>query len=172
MNKVNKGWLPEMWGGIECTINRKQDSYKDQLHLSRHYYRKGDLEAFATLGIKALRYPVLWEKHYDETNQPTNHWGWTAQQLNFLKEKHIQPIVGLVHHGSGPAFTSLLDEKFPSLLAAYATQVATQFPWVQYYTPVNEPLTTARFSGLYGHWYPHHTNEHAFLSMLLNQLDP
>ena len=60
MNKVNNGWLPEMWGGIECTINRKQDSYKDQLHLSRHYYRQGDLEAFATLGIKALRYPVLW----------------------------------------------------------------------------------------------------------------
>jgi dTDP-4-dehydrorhamnose reductase len=23
------------------------------------------------------------------------------------------------------------------------------------WTPVNEPLTTARFSGLYGHWYPH-----------------
>ena len=32
--------------------------------------------------------------------------------------------------------------------------VAERYPWVEDYTPVNEPLTTARFSGLYGHWYP------------------
>ena len=28
-------------------------------------------------------------------------------------------------------------------------------PHITNYTPVNEPLTTARFSGLYGAWYPH-----------------
>ena len=25
-----------------------------------------------------------------------------------------------------------------------------RYPWIDAYTPVNEPLTTARFSGLYG----------------------
>jgi dTDP-4-dehydrorhamnose reductase len=34
---------------------------------------------------------------------------------------------------------------------------------------VNEPLTTARFSGLYGHWYPHRADEPSFLRMLAIQ---
>ena len=37
------------------------------------------------------------------------------------------------------------------------------------YTPVNEPLTTARFSALYGHWYPHHKDDGAFLRALVNE---
>jgi dTDP-4-dehydrorhamnose reductase len=40
---------------------------------------------------------------------------------------------------------------------------------VEYYTPVNEPLTTARFSGLYGLWYPHGRDERTFVQALLNQ---
>ena len=32
---------------------------------------------------------------------------------------------------------------------------------------MNEPLTTARFSGLYGHWYPH-LNDDAFVAKLDN----
>jgi dTDP-4-dehydrorhamnose reductase len=35
------------------------------------------------------------------------------------------------------------------------------------YTPVNEPLTTARFSALYGHWYPHARDDRSFLRALL-----
>ena len=38
------------------------------------------------------------------------------------------------------------------------------------YTPVNEPLTTARFSALYGHWYPHARDNLAFASALINEL--
>src|SRR5205085_11688863 len=34
---------------------------------------------------------------------------------------------------------------------------------------VNEPLTTARFSSLYGFWYPHHKSEHSFARALLNE---
>ena len=75
-----------------------------------------------------------------------------------------------MHHGSGPAFTNLLDPQFPVLLAQYAKQVAGQFPHINYYTPVNEPLTTARFSGLYGLWYPHKKDDTAFLKMLLNEI--
>ncbi|MCW3091596.1 MAG: sugar nucleotide-binding protein [Ferruginibacter sp.] len=161
---------PAIWGGVECTINRRHNVFKDQLHLSNHYERKDDLEAFAQLGIKAIRYPVLWEKHCADQNGVID-WTWADQQLTTLRELQVEPIVGLIHHGSGPAFTSLLDDKFPIKLAAYAKEVATRFPWVEYYTPVNEPLTTARFSGLYGFWYPHSKNEHDFLTMLLNQVE-
>ena len=35
---------------------------------------------------------------------------------------------------------------------------------------MNEPLTTARFSGLYGLWFPHHVDERDFWRALANQL--
>jgi len=35
---------------------------------------------------------------------------------------------------------------------------------------VNEPLTTARFSALYGHWYPHRRDDRLFVRALVNQL--
>ena len=145
---------PEVWGGVECTINRVQDVFRDQLLYSGHYTRTGDIERFAELGFKKLRYPILWEHHQPEVNKAID-WTWTERQLHSIRRKHIKPIAGLVHHGSGPAFTDLADTEFPNRLALYAKAVAKKFPWLEYYTPVNEPLTTARFSGLYGLWYPH-----------------
>ncbi|WP_206667357.1 hypothetical protein, partial [Salmonella enterica] len=67
-----------------------------------------------------------------------------------MQRLKLRPIVGLVHHGSGPPHTHLLDPAFAAGLAAFAGEVARRFPWVEDYTPVNEPLTTARFSALYG----------------------
>jgi dTDP-4-dehydrorhamnose reductase len=159
---------PEVWGGIECTINRVGDRFFDQLEYAG-FYQQPAVSSIADLGIKKLRFPVLWEKHQPVKGQPID-WSWTEQQLLFFKEKGIDVIAGLVHHGSGPAYTDLLDEQFPYLLANYGRQVAEQFPWLQYYTPVNEPLTTARFSGLYKLWYPHKSNDRSFILMLLNQL--
>jgi dTDP-4-dehydrorhamnose reductase len=47
--------------------------------------------------------------------------------------------------------------------------VAARYPWIEYYTPVNEPCTTARFAGLYGVWYPHGRDDRTFVQALLNQ---
>ncbi|MEO6638768.1 MAG: family 1 glycosylhydrolase [Ginsengibacter sp.] len=167
--KTYKHSTLEYWGGIECTINRVNDSYFDQCQLSGHYARESDIQLIAELGIKTVRYPALWEKHQPLADQPID-WTFTTNRLNDLVEKGITPIVGLLHHGSGPSFTNLLDKNFPTLFAAYARQFAEKFPWVQLYTPINEPLTTARFSGLYGLWYPHKKNDVCFAKMLLNQV--
>ncbi|MEO6695449.1 MAG: family 1 glycosylhydrolase [Ignavibacteria bacterium] len=159
----------EIWAGAECTINRVKDQYLDQLELAGNYKRKTDFNELTTLGISAVRFPVLWEKF-----QPLKHTPPDFKELQHellkLTEHNIIPIAGLMHHGSGPSYTDLLDENFPYLLSQYASQVAYNNPSLQYYIPVNEPLTTARFSGLYGHWYPHLSDEYSFYKMLLNQL--
>ncbi|HUR11094.1 MAG TPA: family 1 glycosylhydrolase [Flavitalea sp.] len=160
---------PEVWGGIECTINRVNDTYVDQLKCSGFYDRENDIDLIASLGIKKLRFPILWELHQPQPGQIID-WTWAGKQLNRIRGKGIDPIVGLLHHGSGPSYTDLADPQFPFLLQEYAGQVAKQFPWVEYYTPVNEPLTTARFSGLYGIWYPHLNDDLSFAKMLLNQI--
>ena len=79
-------------------------------------------------------------------------------------------IAGLVHHGSGPRGTQLLDPAFPDALARHARAVAQRYPRLDAYTPINEPLTTARFSALYGLWYPNHRSDASFLRALLDQV--
>ena len=170
MTGVNSGRSGsiEMWGGIECTLNRVGDRWLDQVERTGHQHREDDLERFAGLGITALRYPVLWERVAPDANgQPD--WRWTDQRLAKLRALGIRPIAGLLHHGSGPAYTSLIDPRFAELFAVYAGQVAARYPWLTDYTPINEPLTTARFSGLYGVWYPHRRDDRSFVRALLNQ---
>ncbi|WP_071887825.1 dTDP-4-dehydrorhamnose reductase [Rufibacter sp. DG15C] len=159
----------ELWGGIECTVNRVGDRYFDQLAQSGHAQRLSDLEALADLGIKKLRYPVLWE-HVAPEHPENLNWEWATERLDKLRALHIDPIVGLLHHGSGPQYTNLLDPGFPEKFAAYAKSVAKQFPWVTHYTPINEPLTTARFSALYGLWYPHAQDDASFVKALYHQI--
>lgn len=170
MDKQEQLYNPEIWGGLECTINRVGDTFRDQLDYAGFYQRTTDLGKIVKLGIKSLRFPVLWEAHQHLSEDEEINWTRTTGNLEKIRSHGICPIAGLLHHGSGPKFTSLDDEHFPEALATYAAKVATQFPWLEYYTPVNEPLTTARFSGLYGYWFPHQTNESGFIKMLLNQL--
>jgi dTDP-4-dehydrorhamnose reductase len=158
----------ELWGGIECTIARIGDSFRDQLSESIYDLDADDMNEIADLGIDKLRFPVLWESVAPKSMaQP--RWRRIDELLGRIRQLHLKPILGLMHHGSGPRYTNLLDPKFPFLLAKYAALVARRYPWSSWFTPVNEPVTTARFSCLYGHWYPHQTNEEAFLRAVFNQ---
>jgi dTDP-4-dehydrorhamnose reductase len=158
----------ELWAGVECTVNRVGDDYSDQLERNGHAVRPKDLERLAELGVRTIRYPILWERTAPNALDSLD-WSWADERLQSLQRLGLTPIIGLVHHGSGPRYTSLLDPKFPEKLASFAAAVAQRYPWATDYTPVNEPLTTARFSCLYGHWYPHHREPLMFARALLNE---
>ncbi len=158
----------EIWGGLECTVARIGPRFRNQLAETGHLDRPDDLAAIAALGIRTLRYPVLWESIAPRAPDQSD-WRWHDERLAQLQALGIAPIAGLVHHGSGPHYTSLVDPAFPELLARHAEQVAMRYPWITLFTPVNEPLTTARFSGLYGHWYPHGRDLPTFLRALVTQ---
>lgn len=162
------GTPPALWGGVECTINRVGSRWFTQLDRSGHLHRADDLGAFAGLGIRALRQPLLWEQIAPHGPERAD-WRWADERLSRLRTLGIEPIAGLVHHGSGPAHTDLASDCFPAKLAAYAGALAARHPWLRHYTPVNEPLTTARFSGLYGHWYPHGRDAPTFWRVLRQQ---
>lgn len=154
----------EMWAGFECTLNRVGERYQDQLLPQERDLRKACLRALPSLGVSAFRYRVAWE----DVSTP---WDWVKDDIDYLTEHNIKPIIGLIHHGSGPSHTNLLADDFASGLETHAAEVARRLPHIEYWTPVNEPLTTARFSALYGHWYPHERSDTAFWLALLNQID-
>nr|WP_221277059.1 dTDP-4-dehydrorhamnose reductase [Deinobacterium chartae] len=158
-----------MWVGVEATVNRIGDRFLDQLEHSGFARRLEDLDRLASLGARRLRFPLLWERTAPGRLEDAR-WEWSDLRLKRLRALRLEPIVGLMHHGSGPRSLSLVDPELPGALARYARAVAERYPWVDAYTPVNEPLTTARFSGLYGHWYPHARDDRTFLSALLYQL--
>ena len=159
---------PELWGGAECTIVRVGDMWRDQSVETGHRDRRDDVDRIAELGVRRLRFPILWESVAPEHPDKLD-FGWADDRLAMLRERGIAVIGGLLHHGSGPHYTNLLDPDFPKKLGAYAARVAERYPWIDHWTPVNEPLTTARFAGLYGHWYPHRRDYRAFLQALANQ---
>jgi len=156
----------ELWGGIECSVVRVRDAYVDQVELTGHAQRPDDLDRLAALGARAVRYPVLWERTEPEPGGELR-WGFADERLARMRALGLRPIAGLVHHGSGPRHTSLLHDSFVTGLAEHGRRVAERYPWVLDYTPVNEPLTTARFSALYGHWYPHARSDREFVRALL-----
>lgn len=159
----------ELWGGVECTINRVGHRYRDQLALAGHYARaEADVDRIAALGVRAIRWPILWERHHGPDANAA--WEHTDRTLARWRSHGVRVIAGLLHHGSGPPHTSLTDSALPEQLAAFAHEVVSRYPWIDAWTPVNEPLTTARFAGLYGLWYPHARNDRSFVVALAQQV--
>lgn len=158
----------ELWGGVECSVVRVGDVWRDQIAETGHRERLDDLDLIRDLGITTVRYPILWELVAPERLDSPD-FGWTDERLARLQELGMKVVAGLCHHGSGPSYTNLLDPGFADKLATFATSAAERYPWIEDWTPVNEPLTTARFSALYGHWYPHARDYSAFLRAVAHQ---
>ena len=55
---------------------------------------------------------------------------------------------------------------WPELFAEYAAAFAKRFPWVRFYTPVNEIFVAATFSAQYGWWNERLASDRAFVTAL------
>ena len=88
----------ELWGGIECSVVRIGDDYRNQLVDTGHASRFADLDAMADLGIKAVRYPILWETIAPEAPGELD-FSWHDKRLEHLRKRGIKVIAALVHHG-------------------------------------------------------------------------
>jgi dTDP-4-dehydrorhamnose reductase len=87
-----------------------QDTFRDQLAETGHTNRPHDLDAIAELGLRTLRYPILWEQVAPNRLECAS-WDWHDARLKLLSKLGITPIAGLVHHGGGPHYTNLPERK-------------------------------------------------------------
>jgi beta-glucosidase/6-phospho-beta-glucosidase/beta-galactosidase len=139
--------------GIECsypTIDRGRWR-RDELASVDHYsFWQHDFELAREVGITHIRYgPPL---HLTFERRGKFNWDYCDSQFEELREFGPEPIVDLCHFGVPSWLGNFQNAEIPDALAEYAGAFAERYPWVRFYTPVNEMYVCARMSALDGIW--------------------
>ncbi len=139
----------------------------DEMEKCGHYARwREDFRLVRELGIEFLRYgPPLYRTH---TGPGRYDWDFADETFSALREMNITPIVDLCHFGVPDWAGGFDNPDWPPLFAEYAGAFARRFPWVKYYTPVNEIYIAAQFSGQNGWWNERGTTDRGFVTALGN----
>jgi beta-glucosidase/6-phospho-beta-glucosidase/beta-galactosidase len=145
--------------GIENTFVPQQRAGEraiDEYALTEHYDRwSEDLDLAASVGSDFLRWGIPW--HVVSPERGRWDWSWCDRVMDRFGELGIRPIVDLLHYGT-PLW---IDDQFahpdyPKYVAEYAERAAERYRAVATdYTPVNEPMIHALFSGEYAYWPPY-----------------
>ncbi len=154
---------PSVWVGPECSFLTVGDWACDQLALTGHDRRIEDLDLLAELGATGIRLPVLWGRG---SGGRSTDWRWAEARVRRAVDLGLTPLLGLLHHGFGPAGHDPLGPDWPAAFGRFAGAVAARLP-AETFLPINEPLTTARFGALYGWWSPYARDPSIFASLLL-----
>jgi beta-glucosidase/6-phospho-beta-glucosidase/beta-galactosidase len=154
--------------GIECSAPRIEGGHRqDELIKTGHWVRYAeDLALVASFGIRYLRYGVPF--HVVAHDPALLDWRWTDSAFGALRDAGLEPIADLLHFGLPDDVAGVGDPALPARFAAFAAAFAERYPWVRWYTPVNEPLVTATFSARLGWWNERKADERSFVRALDN----
>lgn len=139
----------------------------DEMAKCKHYECwEEDFRLVRQLGIEHLRYgPPYFSTH---TGPGKYDWEFADKTFGKLKSMRITPIADLCHFGLPDWLGNFQNRDWPPLFAEYAKAFATRYPWVKYYTPVNEIFIAATFSAQYGWWNERLSSDKAFVNALYN----
>jgi beta-glucosidase/6-phospho-beta-glucosidase/beta-galactosidase len=137
----------------------------DEMTSCRHYdLWRTDFDLVDALGVDYLRYgPPL---HSTWRGVGRYDWAFADETFADLKRRDVTPIADLCHFGVPDWIGDFQNPDFPTLFAGYARAFAERFPWVQFFTPVNEMYVCALFSARYGWWNERLSSERAFVTAL------
>jgi beta-glucosidase len=154
--------------GIECSAPVIAGGLRrDELRLTGHWDRyEEDFRLVAELGITHLRYGIPF--HVVAREAHGLDWSWTDRALAALRDAGLEPIVDLLHFGVPDDLTGIGDPRLPARYLRYVEAFAERYPWVRWYTPVNEPFITAHFSAGTGWWNERTTSPRGFVAALDN----
>ena len=72
----------------------------------------------------------------------------------------------MCHFGVPDWIGDFQNPDWPPLFAEYAQAFAERFPWITYFTPINEIFIAALFSAGYGWWNERLSSDRAFVTAL------
>jgi beta-glucosidase/6-phospho-beta-glucosidase/beta-galactosidase len=155
--------------GIECSYPTIETAdgkkRRDQLEECGHYkYWREDLELTRELGISFLRYgPPYYRMHLGAGKYD---WSFTDEVLPVMRSMDIVPIIDLCHFGVPDWIGNFQNPEFCFHFADFARAFAARYPWIRFYTPVNEMYIAAEFSAFYGWWNERLQSHRAFVTAL------
>jgi beta-glucosidase/6-phospho-beta-glucosidase/beta-galactosidase len=157
--------------GIECSAPTIAGGLRrDELLLTDHWNRvEEDLDLVVALGIGHLRYGIPF--HVVAADGDELDWTWTDRAMGAIRERPIEPIVDLLHFGVPDGLAGIGDPRLVERYTAYVRAFVERYPWVRWYTPVNEPMVTARFSASKGYWNERATDDRSFVAALSNVVE-
>jgi len=155
--------------GIECSYPTIDNGKirRDQLEECGHYkYWKEDLHLVKELGLNVLRYGLPYysiHQSYDKFD-----WSFADEVMNEIKRLGIVPILDLMHFGVPDWIGNFQNPELPYQFCRYAAAVVERYPWVRFYTPVNEIYVTARASAKDGIWNEQKKDDRSFVTAMKN----
>jgi len=153
--------------GIECsnpTIEHGRVR-RDLLEECGHYARwRDDLRLTAELGLKVIRYGLPIHRIFMGPDR--YDWEFADQVMAEIRRLGLTPILDLMHFGVPDWLGNFQNPELPIHFAAYCDAVAARYPWVRYFTPVNEIYISARSSALDGLWNEQLKSDRGFVTAL------
>jgi beta-glucosidase/6-phospho-beta-glucosidase/beta-galactosidase len=149
--------------GIECSYATIENGRwrRDEMDSTRHYEMwQKDLQLAREIGITHIRYGPPLHLIFEGPGQ--YDWDYIDPQMEELRECGPEPIIDLCHFGVPSWLGNFQNPDIGRSLEEYAGAFAERFPWVRFYTPVNEMYVCARMSALDGLWNEQLRDEGAY----------
>jgi beta-glucosidase/6-phospho-beta-glucosidase/beta-galactosidase len=137
----------------------------DEMEKTGHYARwRDDFRLVREMGLEFLRYGPPY--HTTHLGPGQYDWSFADETFQELRRLKIIPIVDLCHFGVPEWLENFQNPDFPRFFSEYAEAFAKRYPWLRFYTPVNEIYIASRFSGLLGFWNERMTTDGGFVTAL------
>ncbi len=155
--------------GIECSYPTTEGGTwrRDEMYETDHYRLwECDFELAREIGVTHLRHgPPL---HLVFAGPGHYRWDLIDEPMAALEAHGPEPIVDLCHFGVPDWLGNFQNPEVASALAEYAGAFARRYPWVRFYTPVNEMYVCARASAYDGIWNEGLRSEACFMTAAFN----
>jgi hypothetical protein len=153
--------------GIECSYPTVGEDRvrRDLLEECGHYDRwREDLVLVRELGLKVLRYGLPY--HRVHLGPDRFDWEFCDLVMEEIKRLGIVAILDLMHFGVPDWIGDFQNPELPLHFADYCEAVCLRYPWVRFYTPVNEIYVTARISAKDGLWNERRKDDRSFVTAI------
>jgi hypothetical protein len=151
--------------GVECSYPTIEGGRwrLDQMHSTGHYrHWCDDLQLTAESEITHLRYgPPL---HLIYLGPDHYEWDFCDAVMEETRRLGLTPIIDLCHFGLPFWLENFQNPALPDALRNYASAFAKRYPWVRFYTPVNEMYVCTKLSALEGLWNEQRRDERSYVT--------
>ncbi|HEY1686035.1 MAG TPA: family 1 glycosylhydrolase [Tepidisphaeraceae bacterium] len=156
-----------IWGaGVECSFIPHLNVNQFEWTQHDRFCREDLTRAKDELGITHLRYALPW--HEIEAKRGKFDWKAADERLQCAKDLGLELLLDVMHFGT-PLWLKQAagDPEFPEALEHFTSAMVERYhSMVKIWSPCNEPLVLALFSGDFGFWPPHARKWRGYMPVL------